>query len=217
VSSRPLHFPSFSVAHLDASEAPPGSELWALAGLVGEGFTLGVTALPAVIEASWYRLGGTPARLAALYRGLDPADPDEDILEEAWEAAEPLLAQTYLLDDVVDALLESFSELLRRGSGAVVMRRQGERGRLIGEASERSLLLALKRLYRDEWSPERVAARLASTARLGIDAAPVLIHRQAVAKSQAAGDAATRLLGRRVLAGSDAAGGIVAVGDAATS
>lgn len=209
VTSRALRFPAFSLRHLSESEAPAGSELWTLRRLEDEGHELGVLGLPAAIEDSYYRLGGLPARIKEAYRGLDPADPDEDILEEAWEALEGPLSESFLLDDVVDALFDSFAALIERAPGPAVARRQGEAGLVVKEPSRRSLLLAMKRAMRVEWTPARVAERLARTASLALDAAPVVVHLAPLGRSQAASAAASRLAGRQMDALVDAAGGVV--------
>ncbi len=209
MTSRALRFPAFSLAHLSASEAPVGSELWNLTQLESQGFELGLLALPAAIEETYYRLGGLPARIAAHYRGLDPADPDEDILEEAWEALERQLAESYLLDEVVDALFDAFGALLARGPGRALVRRQGEAGSEVDEPSRRSLLLALKRAYREEWTPERVTLRLRRTGGLAPESAPVLVHLAPLGRSDLASEAATRLGGQPLDALTDVIGGVV--------
>src|SRR5690606_1897784 len=70
---RALQFPSLTVAHLETAGAE--GELAALAGLESDGRGLGVLALPAAVEDSFYRYNNLPARLVRLYRGVDPLDP----------------------------------------------------------------------------------------------------------------------------------------------
>lgn len=211
VTASPLRFPAHSLAHLSPAEAPGGSELWTLARLEQEGFRLGVLAVPAAVEDNWYRLNALPRRLAGLYRGLDPADPDDDILEEAWEEAAPLMAEAYLLDDVIDALLEAFAAVLAAPDEAAVVRRPGQRGEPLYQPTTRGVLLALKRVYREEWSPERVALRLARSGALALDPAPVVVHRVSAGESSAAAEAASRLAGERSSALVDAGGALVGV------
>lgn len=209
MTASPLRFPANSLAHLSVAEAPSGSEAWALARLEQQGFPIGVLAVPAAVEESWYRLGALPRRLAGLYRGLDPSDPDEDILEEAWEEAAPILADAFLLDDVIDALLEAFAAVLSAQTGGAVVRRQDLGGQTVTRPTGRGLLLALKRLYREEWSPERVATRLALTGSLALDPSPVLVHGTGTGEHDAAAVAASQLFGAPCSALVDSGGSLV--------
>lgn len=131
---------------------------------------LGVVVLPSAIEESFYRLNNLPRRLARLYQGLDPYDPDEDILEEAEGAAMQLVTESYLLDDVIDAIYASLTGM----NGPLVVRRPGSHGEAVTGA--RAALLAVKRAYRDDWGARAVLERLALSGRLGVEARPVLLH-----------------------------------------
>lgn len=209
MTSRALHFPAFTLGHLTPDEAPEASELATLSHLELAGFQLGLLALPAAIEDTYYRLGGLPARIPAHYRGLDPADPDEDILEEAWEALEGPLAESYLLDEVVDALFDAFGALLARATGPVTVRRSGEPGFAVQSPSRRALLLALKRAYREEWTPARVTQRLQRTGNLTPESAPVIFHHSEVGRDDDASEAAARFSNTPVEALTDDATGVV--------
>lgn len=170
MSSRAIAFQVGTVAHLPASDLATHEELAALAALGADGLTLGVVALPAAIEESFYRLNNLPPRLARLYQGLDPLDPDEDILEEAEPTAMRLLGESYLLDDLIDAVYSSLAAL----PDEVVVRRAGQEGEVVG--SRRDALLAIKRAFRDDWTVTSVLDRLAVEGRLGVEARPVLVH-----------------------------------------
>lgn len=170
MSSRALSFPTDSVAHLSGADLASHEELSTLAVLEGAGLTVGVVALPGAIEESFYRLNNLPPRLARLYQGLDPRDPDEDILEEAEEAAMRLLAESYLLDDLIDAIYASLVDLPPK----LVVRRAGSAGEEVVGA--RAALLAVKRRFRDDWTAAALLQRLSSTGHLGVDAQPVLVH-----------------------------------------
>ena len=192
MSARALVFPVGTVHHLPESEREGQPELAALARLESSGFTVGVLALPAVIEDSFYRLNNLPPRLIRLYQGLDPLDPDEDILEEAEPAAMRLLGESYLLDDLIDAVYSSLSSL----PDEVVVRRAGQEGEVVG--SRRDALLAVKRAFRDDWTVARVLDRLTVEGRLGVEARPVLVHPLDTTAAPGLERAASTILGRDV-------------------
>ena len=192
MSSRALSFPAFTVSHLSAGETASQPEIEALARLERGGFDLGLVALPAVIEDSFYRLNNLPPRLARLYAGLDPLDPDEDILEEAEPAAMRLLGESYLLDDLIDGIYASLSPF----TGEVVVRRAGQTGERVG--SGRAALLAIKRAFRADWTVDGVLDRLAVEGRLGVEARPLLVHPPDVRAAADLDGAASALLGRDV-------------------
>jgi hypothetical protein len=170
MSSRALHFPAGTLTHLPQAEVAAQRELTALARLEDAGVPLGVVVLPSAIEESFYRLNDLPRRLARLYQGLDPHDPDEDILEEAEGPAMRLITESYLLDDAIDAVYASLASL----SGPLTVRRPGAPGEAV--AGTRAALLAVKRTFRDDWAAAAVHGRLELSSRLGVDARPVIVH-----------------------------------------
>lgn len=192
MSSRALSFPAYSVSHLSAAEAACHPELEALARLEEGGFVLGLVALPAVIEDSFYRLNNLPPRLARLYTGLDPLDPDEDVLEEAEPAAMRLVGESYLLDDLIDAIYASLSPF----TGDVVVRRAGQAGERV--ESGRAALLAVKRAFKADWTVDSVLDRLAVEGRLGVEARPLLVHPPDLRAPASLDQAAAAVLGRAV-------------------
>jgi len=213
MSSRALVFPSGSVEHLPATDLATHQELADLARLEGAGVRLGLVALPGAIEEAFYRLNNLPWRLASLYQGLDPLDPDEDIVEEAESAAARLLSESYLLDDLIDGIYASLTGLPE----PLVVRRAGTAG--VEANGARAALLAVKRCFRDDWSASAVLDRLAVTTRLGVEARPVLVHGVPVGAARGA-DAAdiaaevSAVLDRRVKVMVDERGAIVRVTEA---
>ena len=170
MSSRALVFPAGTVTHLQAAELAAHPELEAMGSLERAGLTLGVVVLPGAVEDAYYRLNNLPQRLARLYRGLDPLDPDEDIVEEAEQAAMRLLGESYLLDDLIDAIYASLAVL----PTGVEVRRPGARGPSV--TGQRAALLAIKGIFRDDWSTDAVLDRLATSGRLGVEARPIVVH-----------------------------------------
>src|SRR5690606_19249819 len=170
-------FPGGSVAHL-VDGTRPGGEMAALAALEAAGLPLGLLALPSAVEDSFYRYNNLPLRLAELYRGVDPADPDEDLLEEAEAPAQALIDQAFLLDEVIDAIYQG----LRTLPPDLLLRRPGERdGERAGNG--RGVLLALKRLFRGDWLVDSVMRRLLRGSSIGLEARPVLVHAVRAASS----------------------------------
>lgn len=169
----PSHTPDFrpgSFAHLTAGEVAAEAELTALAALADAGWRWRGVAVAAAFEDGFYRLNNLPTLLAALYHDLNPADPDEDIVEEVEADALALVGQHYLLDEAVDAFYDAIALL----PADLVVRRAGDAdGRLVSH--RRAALLALKHLYQDDWRAAAVLDRLALTASLAIDARPVLL------------------------------------------
>lgn len=160
--------PADSLSHLAPALVAAEWELAAIARLQAAGFRWRGLAVPATFEERFYRLNSLPHQLLALYKGLDPADPDEDILEEAEPDAVRLVGQHYLLEESVDLLYDSLA-----WSGPTTVRRPGSHGEAV--SGRRAVLLAIKRLYQRDWTADAVIERLARTATLGIDARPVLV------------------------------------------
>lgn len=167
------------------SGSPPGApscaELRALLRLREAGLPLAPLLLvPAAVEERFYRLNNLPAQLLALFRGVDPSDPDDDEVEEAAPRARALLRQHFLLDEFIDAFYEAAGALPPR----VRVRRPGSAGREV--ARGRPALLALKGCWEDDWRFETLMARLLATGSLAVSARPVLLH----APDQRVGDPA---------------------------
>ena len=227
---RALAFPSGSVAHL-VDGTRPGGEMAALAALEAAGLPLGLLALPSAVEDSFYRYNNLPRRLAALYRDVDPADPDEDLLEEAEGPATSLVGQAHLLDEVIDGIYQGLKGL----PAALVVRRPDDR-RGLAVTNGRPVLLALKRQFRNDWTAEAVFARLLAGSGIGVEARPLLVHERAapgpdaaaatkgpagvmadrfpyaaVAIDREASVEASRILGRQVEVSTDGSGAVLSV------
>jgi hypothetical protein len=201
-------FPAATLTHLPAAELAAHRELVALARLEEAGVALGVVVLPSAIEESFYRLNNLPRRLAGLYEGLDPSDPDEDIVEEVESAALRLVSESFLLDDVIDAVYASLAGL----SGPVRVRRPGWAGEVVMGA--RAALLAVKRTFRNDWTVKAVLERLEEDGRLGVEARPVLVHGVDASADPMGAVASTSvaMLGPHVHPWVDASGAITRVG-----
>lgn len=188
----PVSAPS-SLAHLSEAEVELSPELRAVRVLQEAGWRWSGLVLGSALEDQFYRLNNLPRQLLAAYAGLDPADPDEDIVEEAEEHALQLISQHYLLDEVVDAFYEALGKL----PSAVILRRPDSGGgRRAGYL--RGALLELKHLFQDDWRVDALLDRLAVTASLAIDARPVVITPAEEERDPGASAAAGAVLGREV-------------------
>lgn len=212
--SRALVFPTHSVTHLitapgaGAVDNEVPAEIATLARLEEAGFELGVFAVPAAVEDSFYRYNNLPPRLAQLYRDVDPLDPDEDVLEEAEPLAQALIRRSYLLDEVIDAIYLGLAQL---ADSELVERRAGaEPGPLL--TRQRAVLLRLKELIARDWEVQSVFDRLASTFSVAVSARPLLVHAPAAGPADAALSArATTLLGSPLQVWTDAHDRVVRV------
>ena len=186
--NRALAFPAGTVAHLPTAT---GGELADLLALERAGARLALVALPAAVEDSLYRYNNLPERLARLYAGVDPLDPDEDLVEEAEGPALALVSGAHLLDDVIDAVYEALAGLPEE----LVVRRPGEE---VGEpaAGRRGALLAFKALIGRDWRADAVIARLRRHGSVAVDARPVIAHARAAAPDAELSLVAAEMLGR---------------------
>lgn len=198
-----LTIPAGTLAQLEPQEVERSWELDAISRVLRSGIPWNGLALPGSYEESFYRLNSLPHQLLPLYTGLDPSDPDEDIVEEAEEAAVALVAEHYLLDESVDLLYDSLT-----WTGPTTVRRAGaEGGREV--TGRRAVLLAVKRIYQDDWKVDAVMERLAATATLGFEARPVLITPAPERLDEEASRSASSALGQAVRAWVDPGGVLV--------
>lgn len=153
-------------------EAPAGEgELAALAELHRAGLAVAaIIRVPKEAQELFYRHGNLVSRLSQLFRGVDPLDPDEDDLEELAPGAMGLITGSYLLDETVDTFYDSVSWL----PPARRIRRPDSAG--IEATGDRASLLALKRVWAEDWSFASLSARLASERSFRLEAGPVLVH-----------------------------------------
>lgn len=202
----PEFAPVTSLAHLTDAEVALSPELQAIRSLKEAGWRWPGVIVGSALEEQFYRLNNLPRQLTAAYLGLDPADPDEDIVEEAEPDAVRLIAEHYLLDETVDAFYEALDAL----PSTVVLRRPDSHG---GRKAThlRGALLELKHLFQDDWRTDALLDRLALTASLAIDARPVVITAGVESQAPEASARASEHLGRRVDVWLDDAGALTRV------
>ena len=148
-----------------------GAELDRLAELHRAGLAVApIMLVPASSQEFFYRYGNLVARLSEIFRGVDPADPDLDDLEERSPEAMSLITGNYLLDEVIDGFYETVSWLPE----ARRIRRPGSSG--LEARGNRASLLAVKRTWAADWSVTALAERLQETASFRLEAEPVLVH-----------------------------------------
>jgi len=164
-----------------ASEHPEVADLTALSAA---GLPVGaLVVVPSALEERFYRLNNLPALLEELFAAVDPADPDEDDVEEACPAAQALVRQHYMLDETIDDFYHATKGLPER----LHVRRPHHDGRVAVRG--RPALMALKQLYQSDWSYEAVWARLRLCRSIALEARPVLVHAVEEAPGGAGGDA----------------------------
>lgn len=126
--------------------------------------------VPAAAEQAFYALNRLPPRLAELFDGVDPFDPDEDDVEERSPLARALLARHVLLDTWIDAFYDRLEGL----PSSVRVRRPDSEGRVC--ARGRPALLALRATWADAWHDDEVLARLRASGSVAVEAGPVLVQ-----------------------------------------
>ena len=126
--------------------------------------------VPSDVETGFYALNNLPERLRRLFDGVASPDPDEDDLEDLAPEAQALVRGHALLEEVIERLYEAFGGLPER----VVVRRAGSGGVVVRRGRES--LLALKRLWADDWEVDAIAARLRAGHGLAPRGHSVLIH-----------------------------------------
>lgn len=166
------------------------AEVADLSALLTAGLPVGsVVVVPSAVEERFYRLNNLPALLNELFAAVDPADPDEDDVEEACPAAEALVRQHYMLDETIDDFYQATAEL----PGRVRVRRPLRDGEVASRG--RPALMALKGTYQSDWSYEAVWARLGRGHGIALEARPVLLH--GIDDASGVGRAADEALARR--------------------
>lgn len=195
-----------TLAQAESGEIAVEAELAAMARLMDAGMACGWLVVPAVFEERYYRLNNLPARLRSLYAGLDAADPDEDIVEEAAEDATRLFGEHFLLDEAIDAFYAGLETMASR----LTLRRPGSDVQHVAQRG-RPALLAWKRVYQDDWTVDAVLERLHHHASLALDARPVLVHDAEERKDPAANAAASQVLGSTVRLSLDARGAVTRI------
>jgi hypothetical protein len=147
-------------------------------------------------EEQFYLSNNLPEQLRQVFKPFNPRRLDEDALEVACERAQKLVRESYLLEDFV-AL--SYTALKNVGiESSLHVRREFSSQLEIGQ-DRRGALLALKRVWAQDWAFEAVLERLDASGNVGVDARPCLIFagpggvRDAERSSQI-----SKMLGRKI-------------------
>lgn len=165
------HGPDVLVDWLPGATSQGEEELDELARLHASGLAVAeVMLVPPESQENFYRYGNLVRLLSDIFQGVDPADPDEDDLEERAPEAMSLITGSYLLDEVIDSFYDTVAYLPEHRR----VRRPGQAG--LEASGQRASLLAVKRLWAADWSFEALAARLASSASFTLEARPILVH-----------------------------------------
>lgn len=183
------------------------SEIADLSALASAGLPLAaIVVVPAAVEERFYRYNNLPEQLMQLFAAVDVDRPDEDDVEEASPAAQELVRQHYLMDETIDDFYAATAGLV----GRVCVRRPGGTG--LTTVAGRPALLAVKHLFRSDWSFDAVWDRLERRASVALDARPVLVHEAPAASAPAELVArAAEVLGYAVSLRTTSAGAIVGV------
>jgi hypothetical protein len=128
-------------------------------------------------EEQFYLSNNLPEQLRHVFKAFNPRRLDEDALEVACERAQKLVRESYLLEDFV---AQSYTALKNVGiEGTLHVRREYSRrefsGALETGQDRRGALLALKRVWAQDWSFDAVLERLDASGNIGVDARPSLI------------------------------------------
>ncbi|CAN5684655.1 hypothetical protein BH23DEI1_BH23DEI1_13900 [soil metagenome] len=153
------------------SAAPDDGELgWMWRAQRGDVQATPMVVVPTGVEAAFYQLNNLPERLRRVFDGVDLNDPDEDDLEELAPEAEALVRAHVLESEVIERLYELMAPLAER----LVLRRSGGAG--VEVQRGRPALLAMKRLWSDDWRAEALDRRLRGGLGLAPAAAPLALH-----------------------------------------
>lgn len=158
------------VLHVSEYESP-SPELLALRRAATDGHPVGVVVVPSEFEENLYRLNNLPVLLRQLFVELDPADPDEDILEEFEHDAIRLVKGAVLLEEAVDAFYEALE-----GADFPLTVRRSDQGAFTEVTNRRAALLQTKQLYAQEWSYSSFENRLKKTQSIAISPGHVFLH-----------------------------------------
>ena len=123
-------------------------------------------------EEQFYLSNNLPEQLRIIFKPFNPRRLDEDALEVACERAQKLVRESYMLEDFV---AQSYTALKNVGiEGSLHVRREYANGLETGQ-DRRGALLALKRVWAQDWAFEAVLERLDASGNIGVDARPSLI------------------------------------------
>jgi hypothetical protein len=123
-------------------------------------------------EEQFYLSNNLPEQLRDVFKAFNPRRLDEDALEVACDRARKLVRESYLLEDFV---VHSYTALKNVGiEGSLHVRREFSNALETGQ-DRRGALLALKRVWAQDWAFEAVLERLDASGNIGVDARPCLI------------------------------------------
>ncbi len=123
-------------------------------------------------EEQFYLSNNLPEQLREVFKAFNPRRLDEDALEVACDRAQKMVRESYLLEDFVG---QSYTALKNVGIvGGLHVRREFSSQLETGQ-DRRGALLALKRVWAQDWAFEAVLERLDAFGNIGVDARPCLI------------------------------------------
>jgi hypothetical protein len=123
-------------------------------------------------EEQFYLSNNLPEQLRTIFKAFNPRRLDEDALEVACERAQKLVRESYVLEDFV---AQSYTALKNVGIEGTLHVRREFSGKLETGQDRRGALLALKRVWAQDWAFEAVLERLDGSGNIGVDARPSLI------------------------------------------
>jgi hypothetical protein len=126
-------------------------------------------------EEQFYLSNNLPEQLREVFKPFNPRRLDEDALEVACERAQKLVRESYVLEDFV---AQSYTALKNVGiEGSLHVRREYREfsGQLETGHDRRGALLALKRVWAQDWAFDAVLERLDTSGQIGVNARASLI------------------------------------------
>ena len=149
-------------------------------------------------EEQFYLSNNLPEQLRKVFSAFNPRRLDEDALEVACEHAQKMVRESYLLEDFV---AQSYTALKNVGiEGSLHVRREFSSDLETGQ-DRRGALLALKRVWAQDWAFETVLERLDASGQIGVDARPCLIFAGSGGAANAeCSSQVSKMLGRKVQA-----------------
>ncbi|ACO47052.1 hypothetical protein DEDE109153_14295 [Deinococcus deserti] len=132
--------------------------------------------IPAGFEEAYYRYANLPEQLARLFRPVNPARIDEDLLEPLTDQAQNLIRTSFLVDDAVQVFYRALGNA-GLANGELHARRPGIQHTQTARVTPpgTAALHAVKRLWAQDWTFEAVLERLDMTGSVALEARPTLL------------------------------------------
>ncbi|GGK25348.1 hypothetical protein GCM10008955_18760 [Deinococcus malanensis] len=132
--------------------------------------------IPAAFEEAYYRHANLPEQLGRLFRSVNPARIDEDLLEPLTDQAQNLIRTSFLVDDAVQVFYRALGNA-RLASGELHTRRPGDQRAQTARVAPpgTAALHAVKRLWAQDWTFEAVLNRLDRAGSVALEARPTLV------------------------------------------